>query len=483
MSAETFTFDSTMPPLGESLLDFGNHQNEADQLILMQIHLCKGQPRYLKKNFMKLCKREPQHGEPRFIVEKGTTASKDTLIIQARGSLYALEKAYHCFPEWLGYAAETRIKLLNGAIHGKKLAASYYSAADNNWSKPVSICARWLDEAEEASFRNSFNNSENLIKNKAITGRQSESQLQDSRSDGFSSRGEQRKFQISDSKREMLLLNDSYSKNHAFDNVKFRVVLSNSYLQDHSDRLTRIVDTVTGRQPLSAKSNVFRYYDELGKLICSNEEIPKKREKMFSEKELLPKGGGLVKVEGIDWKEDVSAKELCQLFSIYGNISIAVMIPSKQVAFMNYDSKAAADNAAEYLDGITIAMSKLRVSRYPRQKALDAMDENRFTTCNPKKRYASKGAGMPKVTNHVSTALHVNLLKTTCPNSIMNSDIAERFSVFSAPMKVTREPSGSSSNMWSIEYQNSEQSCRTLMMLHGRTFKGGILRVTFTSNI
>ena len=188
----------------------------------------------------------------------------------------------------------------------------------------------------------------------------------------------------------------------------------------------------------------------------------------------------------VDIKGDrvFEVRELCNLFTNYGNIELALVSQDLKQAFLYYVSPIGAQYAYRYLNNITILRTHFAVRLLEFDAAHHAQRNLEMVKYFPKKRFSAKGAGVPFQVNPPSRTLHVTYSREQEDRLISDQQILELLSTFGAPLRIKRESSKHCQvNMWFVEFSDEAIAVRVLMTAHYRSFQGGTVRLSFTKTI
>jgi hypothetical protein len=190
----------------------------------------------------------------------------------------------------------------------------------------------------------------------------------------------------------------------------------------------------------------------------------------------------IIMVSGTDWQKH-GAKELCNLFTNYGNIELAICLADGSGMFLSYLSKQGVDYALQCLNGTKLddeVLSLEPVSSSYLQDLLASCEYSRFT---PRKRFSSKGPGLPKRVNPISRTLHVTFHHDRADRQLADDIILHSLESFGEIIRIKREVAPKKRNMWFVEFLNEASAIKAVMKQHNKLYMGGTLRISFTKTI
>lgn len=197
---------------------------------------------------------------------------------------------------------------------------------------------------------------------------------------------------------------------------------------------------------------------------------------------IYARGEFVISVEGTDWRSH-GAKELCNLFTNYGNIDLAICCSEGSGFFLCYFCKEGVDYAVSYLDGLDLAGDIITVTHISKAFLQSYLETNQYTHFCPRKRFSSKGPGLPNKVNPISRTLHVTFHHDRDDRTLSEEDIIKPMSQMGVVVRLKRENSVKKRNMWFVEFLDQQTAVRVLMKLHNKIFIGGTLRISFTKTL
>lgn len=184
-----------------------------------------------------------------------------------------------------------------------------------------------------------------------------------------------------------------------------------------------------------------------------------------------------VKVECLDLSR-VTPKDLCNLFTCFGNIVSARIDWTESIIYFEYCQLQGVKNAVECLDGLEIEGTNIHVEHFPFD-----LPPKEYGFVHPEFRYSSRVRGLPRIVNPVSRTLHVTYHSETSKEHVSEEKLREYLSKFVAPVRIYRELKKRRNAMWFVEYAEESAALKVLMSLHDRPFLNGSLRISFTKTI
>ena len=184
-------------------------------------------------------------------------------------------------------------------------------------------------------------------------------------------------------------------------------------------------------------------------------------------------------IKGAD-PEKVSIRELCNLFSNYGNLEIGFLQTGKQFALVKYSSLEGASLGMNYLNRIQLHEKKLSIfySHFNDIEETKYINKKEFfvpeASC---RRYKS---GVPAQANPVSRTLHVCVFFNHKRRFVKDFEILDLIERISKPIRVQRDSNKDNVNMWFMEFSDIQSALDALMKCHDEQFEDGNLRISFT---
>lgn len=176
----------------------------------------------------------------------------------------------------------------------------------------------------------------------------------------------------------------------------------------------------------------------------------------------------------------VSIRDLCNLFSNYGNLEIGFLQTEKQFALIKYSSLAGSTLGMKHLNRLTLHGKKLSIfyshfcdieeTRYMNMKEFFVPD----SSC---RRFRS---GVPAQANPVSRTLHVCVFFTHKRRLVRDSEVLACIARAGSPIRTQRDANKDNINMWFMEFADTQAALEVLMKCHDEHFEDGNLRISFT---
>lgn len=189
-----------------------------------------------------------------------------------------------------------------------------------------------------------------------------------------------------------------------------------------------------------------------------------------------------VSIGNTAWKS-FGVKELCNLFTNYGNIELAITSADSQGFFLVYFSRVGANFAISCLNGAIMAGSALKVAAVDSDFLSRYLARHQCTCFSPRKRFSSKGPGLPNRVNPLSRTLHVTYHHDRDDRQLSEADLCQSLSHYGTITRIKRENTAKKRNMWFVEFSDQESAIKVLMKQHNKLLMGGTLRISFTKTI
>ena len=198
--------------------------------------------------------------------------------------------------------------------------------------------------------------------------------------------------------------------------------------------------------------------------------------------QLMSRGQHIVSVEGIDWRQ-VGSKDLCNLFTNYGNIELAICCSSGDGFYLCYFSRQGVEFAVSCLNGMNLEGDIVSVKSISKAFLQSQLLSKKYSYFAPRKRFSSKGPGLPNKVNPISRTLHVTYHHDRDDRLLPEDSLLQAMSHFGEIVRIKRETSAKKRNMWFVEFVDEAGAIRVVMRQHNRLFAGGTLRISFTKTI
>ena len=202
-------------------------------------------------------------------------------------------------------------------------------------------------------------------------------------------------------------------------------------------------------------------------------------EKCFEPKEASAQISQVLYIKGTD-PAKVSIRDLCNLFSNYGNLEIGFLQTDKQFALIKYSSLAGSALGMKHLNRLMLHGKKLSIfyshfcdieeTRYMNMKEFFVPD----SSC---RRFRS---GVPAQANPVSRTLHICVFFTHKRRLVRDAEVLECIARVAAPIRIQRDTNKDNINMWFMEFADTQSALEVLMKCHDEHFEDGNLRISFT---
>jgi RNA recognition motif. (a.k.a. RRM, RBD, or RNP domain) len=202
-------------------------------------------------------------------------------------------------------------------------------------------------------------------------------------------------------------------------------------------------------------------------------------EKCSDSKEASAQISQVLYIKGTD-PAKVSIRDLCNLFSNYGNLEIGFLQTDKQFALIKYSSLAGSALGMKHLNRLMLHGKKLSIfyshfgdieeTRYMNMKEFFVPD----SSC---RRFRS---GVPAQANPVSRTLHICVFFTHKRRLVRDTEVLECIARVAAPIRIQRDSNKDNINMWFMEFADTQSAVEVLMKCHDEHFEDGNLRISFT---
>jgi hypothetical protein len=202
-------------------------------------------------------------------------------------------------------------------------------------------------------------------------------------------------------------------------------------------------------------------------------------EKCSDPKEASTQISQVLYIKGTD-PAKVSIRDLCNLFSNYGNLEIGFLQTDKQFALIKYSSLEGSALGMKHLNKLMLHGKKLSIfyshfcdieeTRYMNMKEFFVPD----SSC---RRFRSD---VPAQANPVSRTLHVCVFFTHKRRLVRDVEILECIARVASPIRTQRDANKDNINMWFMEFADMQSAVEVLMKCHDEHFEDGNLRISFT---
>lgn len=198
----------------------------------------------------------------------------------------------------------------------------------------------------------------------------------------------------------------------------------------------------------------------------------------------LPSERGYVAVSlgNSHWRK-YGVRELCNLFTNYGNIEMAISCNGGENLLLCYYSKLGAEFAVSCLNGACLAGDCLSTATISLDHLQSYLADRNFTYFAPRKRFSSKGSGLPNRVNPLSRTLHVTYHHDRDDRQLSDHEIGLVMTQLGEVLRIKRESAPKKRNMWFVEFTDVETAVRVLMKYHNKLVLAGTLRISFTKTL
>lgn len=186
-------------------------------------------------------------------------------------------------------------------------------------------------------------------------------------------------------------------------------------------------------------------------------------------------------VRGVS-SDTVTIRELCSLFSNFGNIELGFMHFERQFALIKFTTVQGAELGLKYLRKLPFFDSKLNISF----SHFNDLEEKWF---NNQKEYFFPDANcrrfkkhVPTLPNAVSRTLHVCVFFWGRRRFVHESEMLQLVLPYAEPFRVQRDENKDNQNMWFMEFSTMKEALLVLMKCHDLNFEDGNIRISFTKS-
>lgn len=456
-------------------------------------------------------------------------STEGQVLLNAFGRLDLIEVLYNRIPEEVG-ALDIRYRAKGHEGLGKGLEVDFFikNKELEEWVGPVFISASWLRSAQNKPQGNTLKlvtmderdlkgesqeMAPHLAKSRyCIT----ESTSEVKRKSGTSQPAQplhpaqDRIFRISDTKEWRQILSVK-NYNHGFENLRFNVEAEVPRWTSEYDQILHDIALIGGSHmntsctligsngsSIDAKKTISSKVDsnttiatitnstaianngskDPGSCLSASKK-PESSQEFASD---ASQGRHIARVSGIDWGT-ANLAELCNLFTNYGNIEVAVVYPFLGDIFLCYVSPVAVSNAIAHLNDLLLGCGRLRISSATKSEAIHLMSQYEHAFYCPSKRFSLKAQELPKVVNPLSRTLHVSFDFVGEKKVLSDPVIFLTLSKHCQPIRIKREVKKSYKNLWFVEYASESDALKVLMKQHNQPLESGTLRISFTKTL
>ncbi len=191
------------------------------------------------------------------------------------------------------------------------------------------------------------------------------------------------------------------------------------------------------------------------------------------------KSSTVLYVKGVD-PDRVEIRDLCNLFSNYGNVEMGVMHKNKDFALIKYTTVRGAELGLEQLNKVSVFGFRMSIFFSKYEQIMEKRYHNNKEYCIPDPEYRRFKNEVPTQVNPISRTLHICIFQPNPKRVISESDVQKLISPFAECSRLQRDQNSSQLNMWFAEFQSRASAVLVLMKLHDAKFDNGNIRVSFT---
>lgn len=469
-----------MPNLG-AIVDTSKYRDSVFPDLCLQFSLGESLPEKDKQFFASHILESAHHiGVKAGIQEAGDSMSTEgQLVLEVYGRLDLMNLLYSRIPHTIT-ASDISHKILGLGMHRPYLELSFFISRQEAWIEPVYISAAWLKSSKLPSlYQESV--ADHML---AVDYSQPVRHLGNSQIKLFCE--SRKEYPITSKKNEnsVTYKNMVRSKrktpewkkdlnkknfNHSSNNIRFNGKRESPEHPAGNQFQADIALTYQISQP--AKSMPGEMISQADFTMI---------ERTF---DLDPsQGRHIARVEGIDWRV-ASPKDLSNLFTNYGNVDRAIIFPKRGEMCFCYVSQLGVQNALGHLHGLPIGNGLLSISAVSKRDVVQLASQNEYSFYLPRKRFSSKGTGLPNWVNPVSRTLHITF-HHDCEDLILaDQELFVALSQHCKPIRIKRESNKKKKNMWFVEFMSDLDGVTVVMKQHNQPFEGGTLRISFTKTL
>lgn len=481
-----------MPKLANILVESSSLGMQAEVSICIQLEI-KTSSNLGFKNKIRARMAETAQASGVQLREKQTLdAELESLTVEVQGNQEQVSSLYSQLPRIIE-ASKVSHRLREDLVHGRGFEFKFSVAGEEIRICPVYVCILWIRSAEENKSSqywlwnkkntdifhssNSFVLSQQHLK-MAPGG----STVSPSRSWVQASLASIHELTQKPEPKEWRSTLKDWKVNHSFGNIRFNypnlVPIIQQPVQPPQQRTGNLQDQLP-RYAMMPDQNSPQSDMNRASQASGEQRSPVKHQSAQLE---LALGNHIVRVQGIDWRK-TGQKEVCNLFTNYGNIDTALCTGDGSEMYLCYGSSIALENAIQCLDGFPVDGIPMRLMRIRKEALLNRLSQVNYSTFVPRKRFSSKGPGLPNKINPVSRTLHVTFHHDSDDKILVDSDLLAALSHYGQPIRIKRESSKKKKNMWFVEFLNEAVGAKVLMKQHNQPFQGGTLRISFTKTL
>lgn len=473
-----------MPDIAAAMLADSEAGRRADEQLCMEVDIAAAWPGGCKSS-VRTQMSEIAFRNGMLFQELGQSdAAGEILTVKVQGTLQNVRSLYLQIPSIIG-AKNVLHRLPSDLVYGPKLELKFYGARMEEIPiGSASISVQWLKNIQKSKSGLSWSKTPKYsdIHKTALSLGKTPSVRKQSYGTVIPIRNFNKQpaslASINESSQKVETrenkLNLIYrSMNHGTENVRFNCVMPTEIQQMLTEQRAREQSNLGSKSPDNrqiVKSQISNYHREP---VYSNNDFGVNYSKY---------GKCAVRVQGLDWRR-IGRKELCNLFTNYGNIENALCLADGQEGYLCYCATAGVDNAIMCLDGLVVDGSEVILTPVSQGEMQDCISKFEHISFVPRKRFSSQGSGLPNKVNRVSRTLHVTFHHNSEDRLLSDSEILIAMSQNGQPMRVKRESSKKKRNMWFVEFLDVSTALYVLMNQHNQPFQGGTLRISFTKTL
>lgn len=187
----------------------------------------------------------------------------------------------------------------------------------------------------------------------------------------------------------------------------------------------------------------------------------------------------VILVRGVDPRK-ITLRELCNLFSNYGNVEVGFMHMDKQFSLIEFCSKDAAILCMKHCNKISVQDCKLNLY-YSRFDNIDQIgNDKNMIYFKPDASCRRYKLGVPIQANPISRTLHVCIFYRNKRRYVQDSEVLPMLNSIAQPTRVQRDVNKDNQNMWFMEFADTSAAIEVLMKVHDARYEEANLRISFT---
>ena len=470
--------NSKMPTLG-AIVDTSKFKGSVFPDLNLQFSLGENLPENDKQFFASQILQSAHHiGVKANIQEAGDSMSTEgQLVLEVSGRPDLMNLLYSRIPYQIG-ATDVSHKILGLGVHRPYLELSFFISRQEVWIEPVYVSAAWLRSTKMPSVIQELVEDPTIVQDYQQPNLNYEFKL-------FSESRKEYPFGLKQNESFLTLKDMPRPKratpewrrdlkkprfNHSNSNIRFngkRIVPEGPEgNQNRADiaLTSQILNPSTRRNP--GQSNHADYQQLTHRIFDLDSS----------------QGRSIARVEGIDFRV-ASPKELSNLFTNYGNVDRSITFPKRGEMYFCFVSQLGVQNAIDHLHGLPLGDGFLNISTSSKRDVIQLASLNEHSFYLPRKRFSSKGTGLPNWVNPVSRTLHVTF-HHDCEDFILDDHkLFIALSLYSKPIRIKREANKKKRNMWFVEFMSDLDGVIVVMKQHNQPYEDGTLRISFTKTL